>query len=148
MERAYQDGIVRRYKVIYNQDDLLYSSGTLRIVKLHGSFPSYEPFVISEEDYRRYPVDFAPFVNTVQQSLLEKLFVLIGFSGSDHNFLKWIGWIHDNLGLENSPKMYMIVHKPESEAKTKMLAAKNIDIVVLNDISIYESECKNCVHNF
>ena len=140
LERAYQDGTKRRYKVIYNQDDLLYSAGTPRIVKLHGSFPSHEPFIISEEDYRRYPQDFAPFVNTVQQSLLENLFVLIGFSGSDPNFLKWIGWIHDNLGTSNSPRIYMIVHKPESEVTKKMLAAKNIDIVVLNDIPHYRSD--------
>lgn len=58
-----------------------------RIVKLHGSFPSHRPFIITEEDFRTYPKEFAPFVNTVQQSLMENAFCLIGFSGDDPNFL-------------------------------------------------------------
>ena len=70
----------------------------------------------------------------MQQSLLENIFVLIGFSGSDPNFQKWIGWIHDNLGLKNSPKIYMISHKPETAVKMRMLEAKNIDVIVLDDI--------------
>ncbi len=137
LERAYQDsirmGTVRGYRVIYNKNDLLYSAGMPRIIKLHGSFPSYEPFIISEEDYRRYPMDFAPFVNTVQQSLLENVLVLIGFSGKDPNFLNWIGWIHDNLGVKNSPRMYLVVHKSVSDVQKKMLASKNIDVIVLDD---------------
>ena len=91
LERAFQNSTGRMiYKLVFNHSDLLYSAGLSRIVKLHGSFPSYEPFIISEEDFRRYPLEHAPFVNTVQQSLLENIFVLIGFSGSDPNFQKWI----------------------------------------------------------
>lgn len=134
LERAFETGIRRRYRVVYRQNDLIHSAGEPRIVKLHGSFPSYEPFIISGEDYRRYPVDFAPFVNTVQQALLENLFVLVGFSGTDPNFLKWIGWIHDNLGLKNAPRIYMVVHKAPPQAQIKMLNARNIDLVILDDI--------------
>ena len=42
-----------------------------RIVKLHGTFPSLEPFIFTEEDFRSYPREFAPFVNLAQQVLLE-----------------------------------------------------------------------------
>ncbi len=140
LERAFQNSTGRMiYKLVFNHSDLLYSAGLSRIVKLHGSFPSYEPFIISEEDFRRYPLEHAPFVNTVQQSLLENIFVLIGFSGSDPNFQKWIGWIHDNLGLKNSPKIYMISHKPETAVKMRMLEAKNIDVIVLDDIEKYKN---------
>lgn len=140
LERAYETSMKRRYRVVYRQNDLIHSAMEPRIVKLHGSFPSYEPFIISEEDYRRYPDDYAPFVNTVQQALLEKLFVLIGFSGSDPNFLKWIGWIHDNLGLNNAPRIYMIVHKTPSQVQIKMLNARNIDLIILNDIKAYNND--------
>lgn len=142
LERAYQTGHDRRYKVVYSHGDLLYSSGDPRIVKLHGSFPSYEPFIISEEDYRTYPDVHAPFVNTVQQALLENVFVLIGFSGSDPNFLKWIGWIHDNLGLKNSPRIYMIIFEPEKPIAARMLASKNIDLVVLQDTHYWKNGMK------
>jgi hypothetical protein len=54
--------------------------------------------------------NFAPFVNTVQQTLLEKSLCLIGFSGDDPNFLQWIGWIRDNFPettpLKNIPCWY------------------------------------------
>ena len=74
-----------------------------RIVKLHGTLPSQTPFIITEEDYRTYPRRFAPFVNTVRQSLIENSFVLIGFSGDDPNFLEWIGWIRDELEDHHAP---------------------------------------------
>ena len=74
-----------------------------RIIKLHGTMPSQEPFIITEEDYRTYPRLFAPFVNTVRQSLIENSFVLVGFSGDDPNFLEWIGWIRDELDDHHAP---------------------------------------------
>jgi hypothetical protein len=58
-----------------------------RIVKLNGSFPSTRPFIFTEEDFRTYPRRFAGFVNLAQQSMMENVFCLIGFSGDDPNFL-------------------------------------------------------------
>lgn len=107
LERACRFVTSQRYDVVVNKEDLVYSEKP-RIVKLHGSFPSEQPFIITEDDYRRYPDDFSPFVNTVRQSLLENTLCLIGFSGDDPNFLQWIGWIHDNLGRENSPQIYLV----------------------------------------
>ena len=69
-----------------------------RIVKLHGSFPSQFSLILTEEDYRTYPKNFAPFVNTVQQAMMETTFCLVGFSGNDPNFLHWSGWVRDHLG--------------------------------------------------
>ena len=77
-----------------------------RIVKLHGSFPSSRPFVVTEEDYRTYPTRFAPLVNTVQQALMESIFLLVGFSGDDPNFLHWCGWVRDHLGTA-APRLYL-----------------------------------------
>ena len=57
-----------------------------RIVKLNGSFPSTRPFILTEEDFRTYPRRFAGFVNLAQQSMMENVFCLIGFSGDDPNF--------------------------------------------------------------
>ena len=98
----------RRYNVVLNQEDLVNSNDAPRIIKLHGSFPSQRPFIITEEDYRTYPKRFAAMVNTVQQALLENVFCMIGFSCEDPNFLNWIGWIHDNLGKSSSQALYGI----------------------------------------
>ena len=76
----------RYYQIILTAEDLP-GSAHPRIVKLHGSFPSQRPFILTNEDYRTYPRRFAPFVNTVQQALMENTLVMIGFSGDDPNFL-------------------------------------------------------------
>ncbi|WP_233214435.1 SIR2 family NAD-dependent protein deacylase [Pollutimonas nitritireducens] len=70
-----------------------------RIVKLHGSLPSHKPFIFTEDNYRNYPVQFAPFVNLAQQVMLEHDLCLIGFSGIDPNFLAWTGWVRDTLSV-------------------------------------------------
>ena len=105
LERTLPSVHDRKYEVVTNADDLP-ERARPRIVKLHGSFPSQRPFVITEDDYRLYPSRFAPFVNTVQQSLMENVFCLLGFSGEDPNFLYWSGWVRDNLG-ESTPTIYL-----------------------------------------
>jgi len=95
----------RFYQLILSAEDLP-GSAHPRIVKLHGSFPSHRPFVLTTEDYRTYPRRFAPFVNTVQQSLMENTLLLLGFSGDDPNFHYWTGWVRDELG-PNAPRIYI-----------------------------------------
>ena len=96
-----------------------------RIVKLHGSFPAQFPLIVTEEDYRTYPAEFAPLVNTVQQAMMETVFLLIGFSGDDPNFLSWSGWIRDNLG-PSAPKIYLAGYLNLSPHRRRMLEGRNI----------------------
>ncbi len=124
LERALEKVIDQKYSVVVSMDDLTFMEKP-RIVKLHGSFPSIRPFVVTEEDYRKYPVESALFVNTVQQSLVENTLCLIGFSGDDPNFLKWIGWVRDNLGPK-SPKMYLVGVLSLSESQRKLLERRNV----------------------
>lgn len=131
LERAANLVTSHRYNVVACQEDLVNSSNVPRIVKLHGSFPSNRPFIITEEDYRTYPVKFAAMVNTVRQSLLENVFCMLGFSCEDPNFTSWIGWIHDNLGKSNSQKMYMVSVSHIPEAKQRLYFERNIIVVDL-----------------
>jgi hypothetical protein len=130
LERACENVLSRKYDIVLTQQDLIFASKP-RIIKLHGSFPSTRPFIITEEDYRSYPNKFAPFVNTVQQSLLENTLCLIGFSGDDPNFLSWIGWIRDNL-KENAPKIYLVGIFDFTPAQLALLTKKNIHVVNMN----------------
>lgn len=136
LERARRSVISQRYDVVLKPDDLGHSDRP-RIVKLHGSLPSDRPFIITDEDYRRYPHEFAPFVNAVRQALLENTLCLIGFSGDDPNFLQWVGWIHDSLGHRNSPKMYLVGLLQLSPSQKTLLERRNItpvDMSVCPDI--------------
>lgn len=105
LEKAAMSVFDRTYDPVIRSADLA-TTVAPRILKLHGSFPSCRPFVVSEEDYRTYPTRFAPLVNTVQQALMESTFLLVGFSGDDPNFLHWCGWVRDHLGPA-APKLYL-----------------------------------------
>lgn len=124
----------RRYNIVVSQEDLINSGNAPRIVKLHGSLPSHRPFIITEEDYRTYPVKFAAMVNTVQQSLLENVFCMLGFSCEDPNFTNWIGWIHDHLGKSSSQKIYMVTVLHVPEAKQRLYFERNIILVDLETL--------------
>lgn len=128
LERAQRKVTSRRYSTVFHQDDLAYQKKP-RIIKLHGSFPSHRPFVITEEDYRQYPQKRASFVNTVRQALLENTLCLIGFSGDDPNFLHWVGWIRDQLGSEQCQPIYLIATGKVSAAQQAVLAKRQIIVV-------------------
>ncbi|SFI02941.1 SIR2-like domain-containing protein [Collimonas sp. OK307] len=116
-----------RYQVVIAAHDVPFSkrNGRPRVVKLHGSLRGGTRLIVTEEDYRCYPTDFAPFVNTVQQSMLENVFCLIGFSGDDPNFLLWTGWARDHLG-DKAPPVYLITLSHVSEGQRILLEKRNI----------------------
>ena len=114
----------RAYSVVRTMDEIPLVNQP-RIVKLHGSFPASFPLLFTEEDYRTYPTKFAPFVNTVQQAMMESVFCLIGFSGNDPNFLQWSGWVRDNLG-DAAPKIYLAGWLNLSAHQRRMLEDRNV----------------------
>lgn len=98
LERTKPQTPDRIYSCVRTIQDIAHQNQP-RIIKLHGSLPSYNPFIFTEDDYRTYPVRFAPFVNLAQQIMLEHDLCLIGFSGTDPNFLAWSGWVRDTLNV-------------------------------------------------
>ena len=124
LERSRTSVAGRAYSVVQNMDEIPLANRP-RIVKLHGSFPSPFRLVFTEEDYRTYPTKFAPFVNTVQQAMMETVFCLIGFSGDDPNFLQWSGWVRDNLG-DAAPKIYLAGWLNLSSHRRRMLEDRKV----------------------
>ena len=142
LERARSSVSSRTYEIVTKPEDLGHSRKP-RIIKLHGSFPSVRPFIVTDEDYRLYPDKFSPFLNTVRQALLENTLCLIGFSGDDPNFLRWIGWIRDKLGHTNAPKMYLIGVLGLSRSQKTLLERRNIIPLDLSDFpSVNDDHCK------
>ena len=123
LERASKTVRDRAYTIVRSKDDIPWGPRP-RIIKLHGSLPDPR-LVLTEEDYRTYPTVFSPFVNTVQQAMMETIFVLIGFSGNDPNFLHWSGWVRDNLG-EAAPKIYLAGFLELSRPQRQMLQDRNV----------------------
>lgn len=124
LERARENVPEHRYSVVSSMEQIPMANRP-RIFKLHGSLPSQFPLIVTEEDYRTYPARFAPFVNTVQQAMMETVFLLIGFSGDDPNFINWSGWVRDNLG-NSAPKIYLAGWLGLSQHRRRMLENHNV----------------------
>lgn len=101
----------RCYRVVNSASELSVKNRK-NVIKLHGSLRSkierekfhYEfdgdhkrQYIISKEDYGNYPTTHEAFTQLMRISLLQESFCLIGFSGSDPNFIQWIGWVRDIL---------------------------------------------------
>lgn len=118
----------KHYNVVTSKNSLIYQHHS-RIVKLHGSFPDNRPFIITEEDYRTYPVKFPEFINTVRQALIETQFVLIGFSGDDPNFLSWLGWFRDIMGDRMLPVYLIHIGKDPRLSEILLMAKRGIHLI-------------------
>jgi hypothetical protein len=134
LERAALDVFDENYDVIRTHSQIS-SSTRPRIVKLHGTLPAHEPFIFTEDDYRTYPRLHAPFVNLVQQTLMESVLCLIGFSGDDPNFLHWSGWVRDNLGA-TAPKIYLVGWLELTPSRKRMLEDRNVVPIDLSTLPI------------
>lgn len=104
-----------------------------RIIKLHGTLGSARPYILTEEHFRTYPTQFAPFVNTVRQSIMENVMCLIGFSGDDPNFLQWSGWVRDQLGPQ-APFIYLVSLEPIRSAQRAVLMERRIVPIDLSGV--------------
>ena len=132
LERAGDTISERKYDTVRTAADIP-SASKPRIVKLHGSFPSTRPFIVTEEDFRTYPRRFAPFVNLAQQIAMETVLCLLGFSGDDPNFLYWTGWVRDHLGPA-SPQIYLCGILNLNSARRNLLHDRNVAPVDLSPL--------------
>lgn len=112
------------YSIVYKPEDLS-SCRSPRIVKLHGTIGITNDLIFTQEEYRRYPQEFATFVNFAKQVYVENELCLIGFSGDDPNFLQWIGWVRDNLKM-HARRIYLVGALNLTAAKRKYLEKLNI----------------------
>jgi hypothetical protein len=124
LERTRASVYERKYDLVLASSDVP-AKARPRIVKLHGSFPSHRPFVVTEEDFRSYPTRSATFVNLVQQAIMENVFCLLGFSGDDPNFLSWTGWVRDNLG-PSAPPVYLAGLLSLSGPQRRLLESRRV----------------------
>lgn len=55
LERAAEKE-AQKYQLVTNEEILVYQPSP-RIIKLHGSFPNIRLYIMTKEDYRRYPLE-------------------------------------------------------------------------------------------
>ena len=138
LERAASRSLRARYGVVRSVPDMAVARSP-RIVKLHGSLPSDPALIFTEEDYRKYPVTHAPFVNLARQVFIENELALIGFSGEDPNFIQWSGWVRDQLHLR-SRRLYLVGVFDLPASRRALLESLNIAVVDLHPAVASEPE--------
>ena len=145
---------LNKYSLVTHDYQISLTNIGKHIYKLHGNLRTKEEdeygfdddrhiqYVITGEDYERYPVKHEAFVNLMHIALLKGCFCMIGFSGDDPNFAVWMNWVKDVLDknlskrgqvrLEN-PIYYINVDEVDCLTKDKRLMLRNnyIDVVDL-----------------
>jgi hypothetical protein len=124
LERTVLPNADSSYDIVRTVQDIARTRSP-RIVKLHGSLPSHEPFIFTAEDFRTYPQQFAPLINLAQQVLLENDLCLVGFSGDDPNFLQWSGWVRDQLG-HSARRIRLVGALNLSDPQRQVLEQRNV----------------------
>ncbi|ROM90148.1 SIR2 family NAD-dependent protein deacylase [Pseudomonas brassicacearum] len=120
------------YSLVLRQEDLSQARSP-RIVKLHGTVNVTNHLVFTQEDYRKYPMQHAAFVNFGRQVFIENELCLLGFSGDDPNFLQWAGWVRDHLAY-NARRIYLVGALNLTAAKRKYLESINVAPVDLGPL--------------
>ncbi|MDD3049528.1 MAG: SIR2 family protein [Candidatus Cloacimonetes bacterium] len=135
-----------------------------RIIKLHGSLRESDcdtfgfdndqsaHYVISKSDYETYTKKHSAFTHLMRIALLQESFCLIGFSGSDPNFLAWIEWVRDILKDskdKKDKKVYFIDVNPEECSKERKLFFSNHQIEYISLKNIFgELSRKELINEF
>lgn len=112
------------YSIVRSEFDLVCSPAP-RIVKLHGTVGIDKELCLTEEDFRRYPEEHAAFVNLARQVFIENDLCLVGFSGSDPNFLQWSGWVRDRLAGGHR-RIFLVGALNLTEPARRVLEERNI----------------------
>ena len=120
------------YSIVTKPEDLS-SAKSPRIVKLHGTIDITKDLIFTQEDYRKYPQQYAAFVNFSRQTFIENELCLLGFSGDDPNFLQWAGWVRDHLAT-HSRRIYLVGALGLNSAKRKYLESINVAPIDLDDL--------------
>lgn len=120
-------------------------SGNLsrNIIKIHGSIcddkndfqfdgDSHLRYIIAQEDYDTYMEKHEAFSYLMRIAMLQGVFCLVGFSGTDPNYLAWVRWMSDILNAEDDDKIYLLDIEGKDIHDDLRLFYSNHHIVVIN----------------
>ena len=140
--------------IIKQGKELSNTSADRKIIKIHGSLKDYNDdstgfdgchginYIITQEDYDSYGEKHSAFKTVLNTEMLQGVFCLIGFSGTDPNFKDCVEWLLKILGHQddNQIKFYMVdISVKEAEPYLDRYYKNNqIKIVRLRDRKILE----------
>ena len=118
----------RPITVIRQGKELSNTSADCRIIKIHGSLRENPNdtngfdgcndtnYIITKEDYDSYGEKHSAFKTILNTEMLQGVFCLIGFSGTDPNFRNCIDWLLKILGAQDDKKVkFYLIDLSEEE---------------------------------
>ena len=116
------------------------------IIKIHGSLNSEKDtfgfdgdnnlcYIIAQEDYDNYFNKHEAFSYMMRIAMLSGKFCLLGFSGTDANYLAWLKWMREIIVKDKNTtdiKIYLISVDKQDCSEELSLFNKNHHIEVLN----------------
>ena len=144
----------RPITVIKRGKDLSNTSADCKIIKIHGSLREEQndssgfdgcndtSYIITQEDYDSYGEKHSAFKTILNTEMLQGVFCLIGFSGTDPNFRNCIDWLLKILGSQDDKQIkFYLVDLSEKEAEPYIKAYylhNRIKVVRLRDQRIMD----------
>jgi len=125
-----------------------------KIIKLHGTLRTQKEidenkfgfdgdlnrqYIIAKSDYDDYPKKHEAFTQLMKIALLQESFCLVGFSGEDPNFIRWVEWVREVLKKEDK-KVYLIDASGNNITREKKLFFENYGIKNVSLKEIYKNE--------
>lgn len=96
----------RIYQVISKDEDIPYTSGNRRIIKMHGDFEN-DNFVLKEDDYLNYSSSFGMIETYCKSVIASNVVLFIGYSFNDPDVKQIFNWIKVTL-KKNFQRAYLI----------------------------------------
>ena len=144
----------RPITVVKQGKELSNTSSECKIIKIHGSLREYDNdsegfdgcydanYIITQEDYDSYDEKHSAFKTILHTEMLQGVFCLIGFSGTDPNFRDCIKWLLNIIGNQDEKQVkFYLVDLSEKEPESYLQRYYNnnhIQVVRLKDRKIIE----------
>ena len=126
-----------KYKVIYEDKDLLSNASDGYIIKMHGDIDHPKTIVLKESDYIDYEQTH-PLISTYIKSLLvNHTFLFVGYSLNDNNLNLIIGWINyfcKQYDVSERPYSFLIQNALPSDFELSRLEKNNIFVIGLDTL--------------
>lgn len=133
------------YAVVIRDKDLLDSTKSKYIIKMHGDISNLDTIVLKEADYLNYTQDHVLIEMFVKSLLANHTFLFLGYTLNDYNIkliINWINYIRDkNKALSKDTKFgYIALDVPKvSKIQQCYFEKNNIGVINLNTLSLIEN---------
>lgn len=127
------------FDIVSKDKDLPYCKSDKQIIKMHGDF-SNKNFVLREDDYLNYDVNFKLIKTQIQSLFAKNVVVFIGFSYNDFNVKMIFEWVRNILGNDFQRAYLLQIDGLVNPLVEEYFRHRGINIIYANDLPIIKTD--------